>query len=152
MAQKSCKINYSKIMLKITYPKSIEEYLPKNFKSRLKTILKKDLKNIRVNRIEIHTLKPAEITKLNSRLFSRNIPTDVISVNLDEFSGEIFLCEKQIKLNAKNFNISVNEEMIRIIVHGILHLAGFDHKKAFEANSKEKMYILQEKITSNILT
>jgi probable rRNA maturation factor len=54
---------------------------------------------------------------------------------------------KAIERNCENFNASFLEEVDRILIHGVLHLLGQDHK----TNDKtEAMLVLQEKILSKI--
>lgn len=61
--------------------------------------------------------------------------------------GDIFICVNKVKENAKNFNVSFNEELLRLIIHGYLHLIGYDH----ETNEfdKEEMLILQENLVKS---
>ena len=47
------------------------------------------------------------------------------------------------KENAIDFNVTLNNEIIRLISHGILHLLGFDDK---DKASSEKMFLAQEEI------
>ncbi len=96
------------------------------------------------------------ITNLNKKLFKRKSPTDVISLNNPDYShnkifmGDIYICPQVVKENAKKFNTDNKEELIRIIIHGILHLSGFDHKKSFD-QTNEKMFKIQEILVSKII-
>lgn len=93
-----------------------------------------------------------EIRSLNKQFRNIDEPTDVLSFESDikeEPGGDIYLCLEIIKQNAKRFNVSFEEEIIRTIVHGILHLAGYDHKGKL-GEKKEKMFEIQEKIVKKI--
>ncbi|MCK4891641.1 MAG: rRNA maturation RNase YbeY [Candidatus Pacebacteria bacterium] len=57
--------------------------------------------------------------------------------------GEIFICYTQAKKQAKEKKHSVKREMEILLIHGILHLAGYDHKGNYEYS---EMKILEEKI------
>jgi len=55
-------------------------------------------------------------------------PTDVITFDLgaDEIEGEIYISYDRAMDQAKTFNISFEAELIRLLIHGLLHLAGYD--------------------------
>lgn len=98
------------------------------------------------------------IIKLNRQFFSKKNATDVISINnpsprnkqTSKFIGDVYICPKVIKENAKAYNVSYEEELTRIIIHGILHLLGYDHKKPFR-ESRERMFKIQEKLVDTVL-
>jgi len=54
--------------------------------------------------------------------------TDVITFNLgdENIEGEIYISFERALEQAKEFNVTLEEEIIRLIIHGLLHLAGYD--------------------------
>lgn len=92
------------------------------------------------------------IKKLNNDYRNKNEATDVLSFCQEEISsdenkkysaGDIVISLDTLKKNSEYFNVSENEELKRLTIHGILHLAGLDH----EDNSPEReMLIYQEEI------
>jgi probable rRNA maturation factor len=64
------------------------------------------------------------------------------------YLGQIFICYPIMARQSKQFGYSHKEEMSRLLVHGILHLAGYDHEKS--AKEDKKMMDLQEKILNKI--
>jgi len=62
--------------------------------------------------------------------------------------GEIFICHPVAEKQAREYGYSLKEEMARLLVHGILHLAGYDHEKS--RAEEKKMLKLQEKILNQI--
>lgn len=91
---------------------------------------------------------------LNKRFRDIDSSTDVLAFPLGEdLDGEIWLCPGVIYKNAKKFGENFDGELIRVLVHGLLHLLGYEHKGKFVSceKSREKMFILQEKIVSNVL-
>lgn len=94
-----------------------------------------------------------EIRKLNQTYRQKDKPTDVLSfeyedVNfliLDEenISGEIVISVETAILQAEQYNISVQTELNKLFIHGLLHLLGYDHKKnkAFFIMKKEEEII-----------
>lgn len=89
------------------------------------------------------------IERLNKNFRKIRRPTDVLSFVLDsDVWGEIWLCPAVIKENSKIYKQEFEKELLRVTVHGLLHLTGLDHKKDFVLGkeNREKMFVLQEKI------
>lgn len=91
---------------------------------------------------------------LNKRFRNIDRATDVLAFPMGpDLDGEIWLCPSAISMNAKKFGTSLEEEIMRVLVHGLLHILGYDHKEKFVSavESKEEMFVLQEKIVLNVL-
>jgi probable rRNA maturation factor len=92
---------------------------------------------------------------LNKKYRRLNRPTDVLSFNLERpdkdgnVFGELYISCQTAKRQAEEQRVSTVDEYLRLCCHGLLHLFGYDHKKAGEAavmHRKEDMYLsrLQE--------
>jgi probable rRNA maturation factor len=57
------------------------------------------------------------------------------------YLGEIFICYPQAEKQARQKNHSFKKELSILLIHGILHLAGYEHKEEYE---KSKMKIIEE--------
>ena len=70
------------------------------------------------------------LNKLKKSFFSKDHYTDVIAFNLNDqgekIEGEIYISIDDVLLNSKEFDQSFNDEFIRIIIHGLLHVLGYD--------------------------
>lgn len=100
--------------------------------------------------------------QMNKRHRGRNAPTDVLSFSVEEGSrvvlpkskvepkemGDIFICSSFAKREAKRRGIPVSEEMVRLLVHGTMHLMGFDHATE---KDEHKMFRLQEEIVEQVM-
>jgi probable rRNA maturation factor len=88
---------------------------------------------------------------LNFEFRGRDYSTDVLSFEpVDEGSlGELILCPEVLKKQAREHGLSYRDELVYMILHGILHLLGFDH----ETNAKDakKMFQLQDAIFEKLL-
>ena len=98
----------------------------------------------------VHSVNEDESRKINKKTFNKNFPTDVLSFplynnidsinnldkNMSEDMGDMFICRNVIKKNAKIYNKDFSEELQYIVIHGLLHLIGYSHKK----NDKLKIY------------
>lgn len=76
-----------------------------------------------------------EIKALNKNYRGKDKATDVLSFNMDSpvdddsVFGEIYLSIETASKQAKKLKVSLDEEYLRLICHGLLHLLGYDHKK-----------------------
>ena len=118
----------------------------------VKSFLEKEFNSGEI--INIIFIQPKEIKKLNKQFRDKNQVTDVLSFNIDSDNtlGEIYICPKYVLKTINDINY--REQMIRLLIHGILHLKGYDHKKVFDKvdYKDEPMYIKQENILNKFLT
>jgi len=106
--------------------------------------------------VSIHFVGDAKMKSLNSRYRGVKDTTDVLSFATEEGKdgfgggdlGDIFVSVPKIKSQAKEYSVSFREELIRMIIHGVLHLSGLDHMEKREA---KKMFALQERILEEVL-
>ena len=75
----------------------------------------------------------SKIKQLNNKFREKNEPTDVLSFALSATSGELLICQDIAKLKSKSFNMSAQEYLIFLVIHGLLHLKGLDHGAKMEA-------------------
>jgi probable rRNA maturation factor len=90
------------------------------------------------------------IKSLNTQYRNKDEATDVLSFPLGEtgpdgqfLAGDLVISLASLEENARFFKVSADEELRRLLIHGILHLSGYDHKTN---EAKEPMLIEQEKI------
>lgn len=100
--------------------------------------------------VEVNIIGEKEIKEINKNFRGKDKVTDVLSFPWDdkEFLGQIFICCPKIKKQAKEFGVTFKEEFSRMLVHGLLHLVGYDHLN--EKDSKE-MFKLQEGIVNTVI-
>ena len=87
-----------------------------------------------------------EMQKLNRTFRSQNKPTDILSFHSENKGewGELALCPKYIHKQWVKSSGSLRESTAYLVVHGMLHLLGFEHEKS-RVKAKE-MYDLQDSI------
>ncbi len=82
----------------------------------------------------------AYLLEMNQQYLKHETFTDIITFDLSEsnteLSGDIFISIERVKENAEIFGVSFFEELYRVLIHGILHLIGFNDSTDQE---KEKM-------------
>jgi len=116
-------------------------------KEAVKKVLEKEGKKNFYISIALVNLK--EIARINKKYRFKEAPTDVLSFNWeetgDEDSGEIIICPDQVKKNSGGNKEGFVRELTRVLVHGVLHLLGYDHEKSKKEDrkmkEKEKEYI-----------
>ncbi len=115
--------------------------------SFLKAVARKVLKGEKQEDkdLSIALVGQEKIKELNKRYRGENRATDVLAFPGNGL-GEIVICLKEVKKNAKRFNSVFEKELARVLIHGILHLSGYDHEKreieARKMMKKEKDYLL----------
>ena len=77
-----------------------------------------------------------KILEVNKQYLQHDYYTDIITFdyteNSDIISGDIFVSIDRVKDNAKEFKVTFEEELRRVLIHGILHLLGYPDKKPSE--------------------
>jgi rRNA maturation RNase YbeY len=77
-----------------------------------------------------------ELLKINKEFLRRDYLTDVIAFDYsdrDRINGEIYISIETVKRNSLNYKVSLKNEMLRVFIHGTLHLCGYE-----DNNGKEK--------------
>ena len=71
-----------------------------------------------------------ELKEMKNKYFKKNVYTDIIAFNLnednEELDGELYLSLKTIENNATLYNDSLENEIKRVVAHGLLHLIGYE--------------------------
>ena len=87
------------------------------------------LENKKLGNISIIYCSDDYLLEINKQYLSHDYYTDVITFNYcegDLISGDIFISVDTIKANAEEYGASFDNELCRVMVHGILHLIGYD--------------------------
>ena len=73
----------------------------------------------------------AYLLKINEEFLKHDTLTDIISFDYSvgkELHGDIYISVDRVKENAKDFNIEFEDEIARVIIHGVLHYCGYKDK------------------------
>jgi rRNA maturation RNase YbeY len=93
--------------------------------------------------LEYSFISSDDMKKLNTNFLNHNYDTDILSFNLSiedsQLFGNFYLSYNQILKNAIEFDTMVSEELNRVIIHGFLHLIGFN-----DQTTQEKLLIRNE--------
>jgi probable rRNA maturation factor len=122
-------------------------------RKKFSTVAKKVLKgeNKETETLSLAFVSKDEIQGLNKKYRKKNRPTDVLSFALKDGKnlGEIVICPDVVKENAEKYGVLAKDEMMKVFVHGILHLLDYDHEKsekeAEEMEKKQEFYLSKVK-------
>jgi probable rRNA maturation factor len=98
----------------------------------------------------------AAMSEMNHRYLRHRGPTDVISFGLGRTGkrgaviGDIYICPEVARDNAKRQGIPIGEEVLRLVVHGTLHVLGHDHPVGV-LRMTSPMWQRQERILARVI-
>ncbi len=98
--------------------------------------------------VSIAFIGPRRMKALNEEFRKKAYATDVLSFAYPgeteegrDLLGEVVICPGVARVHARQFGIGLEEEVCRLLVHGLLHLLGYDHE-----NDKGEMLRLQRRL------
>lgn len=106
-----------------------------------------------VGEISVTLLSDTGIQRINRTYLDRDRPTDVIAFSLGDdhaLLGDVYVGAEQALRQAEEFGIEPSEELIRLTVHGVLHVLGHDHPEGPE-RIESAMLRRQEVLVREIL-
>jgi len=104
-------------------------------------------------RLSIAFVGEEEMRRLNRTWRGKDRVTDVLAFPLagggteEELVGEVLVCYPQAKRQAEELGHSPREEVLMLVVHGILHVFGYDHERTADAR---RMFPLQNRILKRL--
>jgi probable rRNA maturation factor len=125
--------------------------------NRIKSLADFSLRSLGIHpesELSISLVDMEEMSSLHMRWLDESGPTDVLSFPMDELKpnsssdgpgilGDIVLCPAYAKKQAAEIGHSLQDELEVLVVHGVLHLLGFDHR---ENDEKTMMFSRQDEI------
>jgi probable rRNA maturation factor len=111
-------------------------------KSRLRLLVREVLSFLEISpkELAIYFVEEKKISELHEQFFQDPTVTDCITFPIDEeFLGEIFVCPKVALTYAKKRGLDPQKEVLLYVIHGILHLIGYDDLDPKERRSMRKM-------------
>jgi rRNA maturation RNase YbeY len=125
------------------YNESPYKYLPAKMISKAsEMVAKKEMD--KKGEINIILCTDDFIQDLNVKYLNHNYPTDVITFELEEvpLEGEIYISVDTATEQAKEYKVSLKDELLRLAIHGTLHLAGYTDSNE---ELRKNMSLLEDK-------
>jgi len=105
--------------------------------------------NFLVSNLEINFISGEDIHAINKSYLKHDYTTDIITFNysdiIQQIDGEIFISIDDALSNSKKFRVTLSDELVRLVIHGILHLLGYDDQNLTD---KKIMKRLENKLLS----
>ncbi|MEO6329589.1 MAG: rRNA maturation RNase YbeY [Ginsengibacter sp.] len=111
-----------------------------------------DEQGVTIDRVDYIFCLDKHLLNINRKFLCHDYYTDIITFSLEEkdspIKGEIYISIERVKENAKIFDVSIKEELLRVVFHGALHLCSFNDTTAGQKKrmkEKEAFYLKQYK-------
>jgi len=125
---------------------------PKKTTSWIKSVIKKEC--CRLNSLNYVFCSDEYLKEINIQYLRHKTYTDIITFNYNPaegvVEGEIYISVDRVRENAKTFKTDFQTELHRVIIHGVLHLIGFNDKSKSEKalmREKEDSYLSLLKVS-----
>jgi rRNA maturation RNase YbeY len=113
------------------------------------------LHGYQVENLSIIFCSEEEIVRINSEFLKHNYPTDIITFSYSQeksIEAELYIALSVVKCNSKIFNQTFKNELERVIIHGVLHLLGYNDKtraqrKVMREAEDKYLKLLHENVT-----
>jgi len=104
-----------------------------NDKNKLTELIQKIIQKRILDTLNIILCSDQKILNVNIRYLGHDYYTDVITFDSsdadDRIAGDIFISVERVYENAKTYDIIFENELFRVIIHGLLHLIGYNDKE-----------------------
>jgi rRNA maturation RNase YbeY len=109
---------------------------------------------VNLNRLNYIFCSDKYLLKINQQYLGHDTLTDIITFPLSQIGepiiAEIYVSIERIKENAKTYKVSYQNELLRVMIHGALHLSGYKDKlkpEQLQMRSKEDYYLNYFKVS-----
>jgi probable rRNA maturation factor len=102
--------------------------------------------------LSVTLLDDVSIAALNGQYLDREGPTDVIAFALHEHGspvGDVYIGVEQAARQARAYDVPLEQELVRLVIHGTLHVLGHDHPPGPERETSD-MWVLQERLVREV--
>ena len=110
---------------------------------------------VRAGLLSITLLSAPRMAAMNRTHLGHAGATDVISFGFRDpegaVIGDVYVCPSVASANARRFGVGVREELLRLVVHGTLHVLGHDHP-AGESRVDSPMWKRQERLLARVMS
>lgn len=120
--------------------------MPRKWIQQVDRYLRRELK-LGKKELTIVFLDPVPARKINKTYRKKNYATDILSFESDMPAielGELVICPQVLQKQAKEHDLSFKAELSYMLIHGVLHLLGYDHEKS--KSEAKKMFDIQDQL------
>ena len=127
-----------KLKLSLTATPSAKKVFPKyrawkaDITSVASSVISTELRGIISSEVSIIFQSDNELLELNKRILDHDYYTDIITFEIEhtdtETETEIYISLDRARENAERFGSDLRSEVLRLVIHGLLHVAGYSDK------------------------
>lgn len=131
----SIKIYYDRIKFRLKKTGEIKRFLERVIRDEKR--IPGDLKFIFTD--------DTSLQDINREFLKNRYYTDIISFDYSEggvINGELYISQEAVRRNAVNYDVKIKEEILRVMIHGVLHLCGYNDNNE---RNRDIMFSIQEK-------
>jgi rRNA maturation RNase YbeY len=131
----SIKIYYDRIKFRLKKTGEIKRFLERVIRDEKR--IPGDLKFIFTD--------DTSLQDINREFLKNRYYTDIISFDYSEggvINGELYISQEAVRRNAANYDVRIKEEILRVMIHGVLHLCGYNDNNE---RNRDIMFSIQEK-------
>lgn len=105
--------------------------------------------------VSLSLMTPRQMAALNRKHLGHTGATDIITFGFRDPAGavigDIYVCPDVARANAQAFGVPFREELLRLAVHGTLHVLGYEHPEG-DARTRSPMWRQQERLLRRVLS
>lgn len=109
---------------------------------------------LRAAMVSVTLMSPRQMAALNRKHLGHAGATDIITFGFRDPAGavigDVYICPDVARENARAFGVPLREELLRLAVHGALHVLGYEHPEG-EARTRSAMWRRQERLLRQVL-
>jgi probable rRNA maturation factor len=109
---------------------------------------------VRAAMVSLTLMTPRQMAALNRKHLGHAGPTDIITFGFRDPAGavigDVYICPDVARDNATAFGVPLREELLRLAIHGALHVLGYEHPEG-EGRTRSPMWRRQERILRQVL-
>jgi probable rRNA maturation factor len=109
--------------------------------------------HVRRATISCAVVSDVEIHRINREYLEHDYPTDIITFPLEEdpLEAELVISADTARKQAKDYRVSLREECVRLAIHGVLHLTGYDDRDdaSYRAMKKREDFLVAQFMNSD---
>jgi probable rRNA maturation factor len=123
-------------------------------KSLIKNVIEylKDELIFEISDLEVNFVSSDKIIQINKKYLNHHFSTDIITFNYSnkkkKLDAELYISVENALFNSKRFGVTFEQEIVRLLIHGILHLMGYDDKTV---QKKQIMKRKEDNLLSNFM-
>ena len=130
------------------FNEDIDFKVPQSRKTKIWLKSAAEAEGFRLNQLNYIFCSDEHLLNVNRQYLNHDFYTDIITFDNSEFENEIesdiFISVERVKENAIEFGKSFEEELKRVLIHGVLHLVGFNdetNEEETKMRAKEDFYL-----------